>query len=38
MDDGTKEEDTGLVLGCAEEEAVIWRTIGMVTVLTDVTA
>ncbi len=37
MDDGAKEEDTGLVLACVEEMAVVWRTIGMVTVLTDVT-
>jgi hypothetical protein len=38
VDDGTKEEDTGLVLACVEEEAVVWRTMGMLTVLTDVTA
>jgi hypothetical protein len=38
VDDGTKEEDAGLVLACVEEEAAVWRTIGMLTGLTDVTA
>ncbi len=38
MEDGTKEEDTGLALAGVEEEAAVWRTIGMLTVLTDVAA
>jgi hypothetical protein len=38
VEDGTKEEDTGLVLACVEGEAPVWRTIGMLTVFTDVTA
>ncbi len=38
MDDGAKEEDAGLVLACVDEKAVVRRTVGMLSVLTDVTA